>query len=598
MKTFRDFGINLPDHFHGDRKTLCPRCSSERKHKTEPCLSVNGDLGVWKCHNCGWEGSIHEREDFLPRHHSESKPEPVYRKPAPETVRNDLNTGVIEYFRRRGISAETLRNTGVFSTTHYLAGTGRETLCFAFPYYKNGELLNIKYRDARKNMTQEKDPEPCLWNIDACLEANVIYITEGEIDALSLIECGIVSAVSVDKGAPQERDSSADKKLECVRNCIAVLNNAESVVICSDKDGPGLRLERELIALLGPAKCKIATYPNGCKDLNDVLVKYGPEVVRESVRYAESVPVPGIHRFSDFRDEILDLYYRGKPRGLSTGWPEFDQIYTLQPGSMNVITAAPESGKTEFAHALMVNTIRLHNWKWGIFSPEMMPVKNLFSNFAEKVIGNSFFGKKDERIQPEELTRALEMIDHSIFPIVPDCDVICNVENLLEMAKVLIVRHGINGFLLDPWNELETTIKPGISETTYTGQLLQKIVRFARQYNIWFGIVAHPAKLKKDDSGQYPVPTLYDISGSANFFNKADSGIALWRDRKKKTNIVQVHVQKVKNKYIGISNYKQDFSWDRRSGRFTPVPDEPEPQQHPEQYSGHRYSTDYLPYKD
>ena len=166
------------------------------------------------------------------------------------------------------------------------------------------------------------------------------------------------------------------------------------------------------------------------------------------------------------------------------------------------------------------------------------------------------------------------------------------------MAKVLIVRYGINGFLLDPWNELETTIKPGVSETTYTGQLLQKIVRFARQYNIWFGIVAHPAKLKKDDSGQYPVPTLYDISGSANFFNKADSGIALWRDRKKKTNIVQVHVQKVKNKYIGISNYKQDFSWDRRSGRFTPVPDEPEPPQRTEEYSVHRYSADYLPYKD
>ena len=125
------------------------------------------------------------------------------------------------------------------------------------------------------------------------------------------------------------------------------------------------------------------------------------------------------------------------------------------------------------------------------------------------------------------------------------------------------------------------------------------IFHFARTYNIIVILVAHTRKMDIDKvNGGYEEPTPYDISGSAHFFNKADSGIALWRDRKKKTNIVQVHVQKIKNKYIGVSNYKQDFSWDRRSGRFTPVPDEPDQPQNIEQYSGHRYTDDYLPYKD
>ena len=240
MSHFSDYGIDLPDHFPGDRKTLCPQCSATRKKSHDPCLSVNGETGMWHCHNCGWSGKLSDGDaPAVP-------PRRTYRRPDAKLVGSEIDPLVINYFATRGIGANALVKARVCSAWHFLPGTGEETLCIAFPYYRNGELLNIKYRDARKNMAQEKDPEPCLWNIDACKNADTIYITEGEIDALTLIECGFSTAVSVDKGAPQPNDSDATKKLECVTNCLEILENAETVVLVTDKDEPGLRLEKEL----------------------------------------------------------------------------------------------------------------------------------------------------------------------------------------------------------------------------------------------------------------------------------------------------------------------------------------------------------------
>lgn len=146
MKSFRDFGIDLPDHFSGDRKVICPQCSANRKKKGDPCLSVNGDKGVWHCHNCGWSGSLEQG-------HSGGT-EQVYHLPEPIPAEEACNIDprILEYFRRRGISRATLTEAKVFSTYHYLPATQEDTLCFAFPYYKEGKLINVKYRDANKNM--------------------------------------------------------------------------------------------------------------------------------------------------------------------------------------------------------------------------------------------------------------------------------------------------------------------------------------------------------------------------------------------------------------------------------------------------------------
>ena len=570
MASFRDFGIDLPDYFPGDRKITCLKCSATRKKPHDPCLSVNGETGKWHCHNCGWSGCREmpteaEKAERVAR---------AYRRPDPpkrEEVEN-IDPRVVAYFRSRGIGPAALKAGKVYSCRHYLPGAGGETLCMAFPYYKNGELVNVKYRDARKNMAQEKDPEPCLWNFDALKGAQTVYITEGEIDALTLMECGFSTACSVDKGAPQPGDEHVNKKLECVTRAAEVLHGADWIVICSDKDEPGQRLEKELVGILGPSKCKIAQYPDGCKDLNEVLQKCGKKAVMDAVFDAKPAPVPGLRKMSEFREDITSYWRKGKPRGLSTGFPGLDERFTFQPGSVNVITGIPGSGKSEFLHQMIINAIRLHGWKAAVFSPEMLPVENLFSNFAEKLIGKSFFGPVEERMSWDELQGALDTIDENIKVILPAADKTPTLPELLTMAQVCVDRYGCTMFVIDPYNEIEHTRDQWMTETEYVSWFMARLRKFARQNKVWVGLVAHPTKLKKDErSHKYPVATLYDVSGSANFANKTDNGLSLWRDPAKRDNRVQVHILKIKNKHIGRANTQVDFIWDRRNGRFREV---------------------------
>ena len=563
MATFRDYGIDLPEDFSGDRKTLCPQCSATRRKKNDPCLSVNGDTGVWHCHNCGWSGRKGERA-------AESS-QTVYRKPEPfaeaELV---IDPAIEEYFKGRGISRKTLYRCGVISTVHYLPGTGEDTLCIAFQYFKNGQLLNVKYRDANKNMAQEQNPEPCLWNYDMAQGQKDLFITEGEIDALTLVECGFPGAVSVDKGAPQVKDKSHDKKLECVERCRELLESAETVFICSDRDEPGQLLEKDLIALAGAAKCKIPAYPEGCKDLNDVLVRHGRGAVIDAIRNAKNVPVPGIRKMSEFTENILDYWRKGHPRGFSTGWKEFDENFTLQPGSVTIITGIPTSGKSEFLHALLINAWREHSWKSVLYSPEMLPVDLLFANFAEKLIGKPFFGKAETRMTYGEVQQAIGEVSQFITPILPDTYSMFTLEEILRAAKVCIDREGVKVVAIDPYNRIRHAREGWMSETDYIGQFMGTLVSFAKTEGVAVFLVAHPTKLKKDErSKQYPIATLYDISGSANFYNMTDNGLSLYREMKKDNNTVQVHVQKIKNKFCGRMYTSTEFVWDRTTGRFS-----------------------------
>lgn len=566
MASFRDFGIDLPDHFSGDRKVICPRCSHTRKKKGDPCLSVNGETGLWKCHNCGWSGSRDTRTEL------DRVVERVFRKPVPlpKEEMECIDKRVIGYFASRQIGVEALKVGKVYSTYHYLPAKGQETLCIAFPYYKNGTLVNVKYRDVDKNMAQEKDPEPCLWNIDACKDANTIYITEGEIDTLTLIECGLPASVSVDKGAPQVEDEKVDKKLECIVRCMDILQAAEWVVLCTDKDPPGVRLEKELLNLIGPAKCKLARYPEGCKDLNDVLVRYGHKAVLDAVFNAKAAPIPGLRRMAEFQEDIVKYWRKGQPKGLSTGYAALDEKFTFQLGSVNVVTGIPGSGKSEFMHQLVINAICLHGWKAAVFSPEMLPVESLFQNFAEKLVGKSFFGPAETRMTFDEMQTALAQLSKDVQVILPDADKTPTLSELLTAAQVCVDRDNVKMFVLDPYNEIEHTREPYMSETEYVSYFMARLRKFARQNKVWVGLVAHPTKLKKDEkSKKYPVATLYDISGSANFANKTDNGLSLWRDTSKKDNVVELHILKIKNKFIGKANTSISFAWCRENGTFS-----------------------------
>jgi twinkle protein len=77
--------------------------------------------------------------------------------------------------------------------------------------------------------------------------------------------------------------------------------------------------------------------------------------------------------------------------------------------------------------------------------------------------------------------------------------------------------------------------------------------------------------MQRDSSGKIPVPTLYDISGSANFANKADVGIVIHRDPTNDPTRTDVFVRKVRFKQTGRIG-ATSLRYDKLTGRYSEIP--------------------------
>lgn len=189
-----------------------------------------------------------------------------------------------------------------------------------------------------------------------------------------------------------------------------------------------------------------------------------------------------------------------------------------------------------------------------MFSPENQPTEDHVSRMCEKFVGAPFFDGPTPRMSQTELSVAMDFLQDQFWWILPDAEDDWSLDSLLLKAKALVRRVGINGLVIDPWNEIDHARPQGLSETEYISQSLTKIRRFARGNNVHVWVVAHPAKLQKDASGKYPCPTPYDISGSAHWRNKADNCIAVYRHFQvegEPPKPIEIHVQKIRFRHVG-----------------------------------------------
>jgi twinkle protein len=264
-------------------------------------------------------------------------------------------------------------------------------------------------------------------------------------------------------------------------------------------------------------------------------------------------------------DLVLYLHEFGDRSGLSTGWPLLDEFYTVKLGQMSIITGIPSSGKSNWLDALMVNLTIRHNWAFAVFSPENWPVERHIQSIIEKIARRPFTGQ-GLCIEREELPEMIQEIDHRFFFLMPPEDEM-TVDAVLEKARIAIFRSGVKGIVIDPWNELEHTFG-NLTETQYISAMLGKIRRFARRNGVHVWIVAHPQKLIKDkDTGKYKPPTMYEISGGANWRNKADVGICVHRPDMT-NDITEIYIQKVRFREIGKLGAVQ-FRYARETGNYT-----------------------------
>ena len=559
--------IRLPAYALGNYKIICPRCSHTRRNRTDPCLSVtiDEDGAVYKCHHCSWTGAVSDRDT------------PTTPKPKPKRDPAKLNLlplppQAIEWFKARGISHQTAAVAGVRWTRKWFPEIGEQD-CIAFPYRKpGGEIVNAKFRTLDKHFAQVKGAEKLLWGIDWLdFEAPHVVIAEGECDVLALMEAGVDNPLSVPDGAPKQVrdgaiDPSEDTKFSYVWAAKGELDRFQKIILACDSDEPGRALTEELARRFGRERCWIATWPEDCKDENDVLVKHGAERLRQCIAEAKPHPIKSLFDIGQFESDVLALYKAGRRRGVSTGWAEVDRYMTIRPGELSIVSGIPGSGKSEFIDALMVNLAQQEQWRFALCSFENPPDEHI-GKLAEKVARAPFYDGPRLRMSESDLTCAVAWLRQHFFLIRAE-DEAPTIEWILETARAAVMRYGIKGLLIDPYNEIEHKRPANMTETEYVSQLLGKIKRFAQGHGVHVWFVAHPAKMRRDEGGKIPVPTLYDISGSANFVNKADLGVIVSRNWDEDSNDVEIHVKKVRFKAVGKVGIAY-LKYDRATGIYS-----------------------------
>lgn len=561
MKTFTDFGIDLNGKTGVEVKTTCPQCSASRKKKNYPCLNVNTNDGVWHCWHCSWSGSIKSGEYERPQ-----IVKPVeYRRPDFVPNPTGLPEKLLAWFAERCITPSVLVRNKIAYGPIYMPQVEEETNAVQFPYYRGDAVINIKYRDGRKNFRMAAGAERILYGLNDI--AATTLICEGEMDKLALEVAGFPNAVSVPDGAPAADSKNYANKFDFLN--APELEKVERFIIAVDNDAPGARLSEEIIRRLGPEKCLTVEWSSECKDANDVLQTYGAEVLRECIEFARPVPIVGAFEAEDFFAAVMHNYEHGIPGGLHTGWHTLDPYYTVRPGEWTLVTGIPGHGKSEWLDALAVNLARMEGWSFGVYSPENQPVDYHIIKVLEKYVGKPFGPGPHERITREELTRGMAWVNQNFKWILPD---IPTLDALLTTAKSMVKRYGIRGLILDPWNEIEHQRPKDMTETEHISICLGQIRRFARSNGLHIWIVAHPTKLQKDKDGKYPVPTPYDVSGAAHWRNKADNCIAIWRDlADDTTRDVEVHIQKVRFKAVGRVG-QTVLQYNRVTGQYKDMP--------------------------
>ena len=253
---------------------------------------------------------------------------------------------IYEYFQRRCISPKTLDYADVRQD---------EEGNIVWNYYDTNDVLTmVKYRPSRKIRKGENkcwcqkdaDTSNLLFNMNRINATAPLLICEGEPDCLSAIESGFTNAVSVPLGS---------SNFHWIEENWDWLEQFDSIIVCSDNDEAGMKMQKEVVYRLGSWRTKVVEIPpvielNGKRvsvnDLNEALYYLGKEKVLELILNAKDSPVPGVIDFSDIQDVDLDQI-----DGIKTGIKPLDRyLMKLFQGTLNIVTGINGcvSADTEF----------------------------------------------------------------------------------------------------------------------------------------------------------------------------------------------------------------------------------------------------------
>ena len=537
----------------GATQGICPLCSHTRKPKNQKaqCASYDWERGLGTCHNCNTTFQLHTYQ-------RKGASEKVYVRPTKPTNFNEVGTKVEEWFAKRGISKQTLIDLYVGEGQEFMPQTGRQENTIQFRYYMGDQLINIKYRDGRKNFKLYKGAEKVFYNINSIVGYDTCVITEGEIDVLALHEAGISNVISVPNGATLNNNN-----LDYLDNCIDYFDDKQKIILAVDADDPGQMLKQELVRRLGAEVCYLVDF-NGEKDANDYLIKYGADELRDAIHNARPVPLENVSTLKDVEDELRDFVKNGFKPGYQIGLKNFDNIFSTYTGQFITVTGIPSSGKSDFVDQMVVGYNQLYGWKTAYASPENQPVylhaHKLMRKHWQDMPGVGDIGNNKWQQVTNHVNDNYFFIDMDKYSL----------ESVLRKGAELVKRKGIKCLVLDPFNKIRDVDAKSDDVNRYTMDYLAKIETFCKKYDVLTFIVAHPTKMYKGTNGKIEEPTMYNIKGGGEWYDASYHGLLVHRDYEAKT--TKVKVLKVKFQNLGENGAEAHFTWEPKSGSF--IPDE------------------------
>ena len=537
---------------NGKEKIECPVCSGEKKRNGDKSIQIDHNEGFGKCFRC---------ESLTFRKEAENLTEKEYKKPFNDVATHvNFSDRMLKYMDSRKISLDTLNALYVSQENYYQPTLQKNVDNIVFNYFEGEVLVNKKYRSADKKFTQTSGAKSIFYNINSVIGKSECFIVEGEFDVLAMVEAGYKNTISVPNGANDNDDYW--------KNSEKYLKNIKKFIIATDNDEKGNLIKDKIAQRLGRYRCEFIEWEN--KDANGDLIA---GCINESVKNKKRFKVGGTFTVSDLYDDMIDLYDNGLPEIIYPkhwSFGNLKDIFSVMRGHLVTGTGVPSHGKSNFIEWYVLNLVKDYNMKASFFSPEHSPMHLHKTTFVQKAFAKNYWKSYVgcQRITKEEITKYRDWADEKIYLTAPEDGEFPTWEWLINKFKEQMYSFGVDIFVIDAFNKLEL---PNGNKIDEINKVLTKLTMFAQMNNVIVFLIAHPTKMKKNDAGIYDCPTLYDVSGSADFRNQTHDGFSIYRyfendaGQENTTSFINL---KTKMSFQGEIGKRVDFDYHLPSGRY------------------------------
>ncbi len=464
-------------------------------------------------------------------------------------------------FPKRKLSVDVCRKYG-----YGLGKDSKGKVCQVAPYYSpEGQVVAQKLRYANKDFKFVGDTKTTMFFGQQLFKegGKNLYITEGEIDALSLYQAMKWATVSIPNGAQG-----------ALKSCKANLEYLESfnfVTFCFDNDKHGLKASKQCAELLTPGKAKIATFPEGFKDANDMLVAGKLKELIEVVAWQSKVFRPdGIINGADLAEKVLEIPQMGYP----IQYPELNgKLRGLHKGMLAMFTAGSGIGKSTLVHEIGYE-LMAQGLKLGIISLEES-VQRAAWRYMSIALNKPIHLLRNE-LTDEQLTQAFDTTLGQGNIFFYDHFGSTSLDNLMNKFKYMATGLDVDFIILDHISIVVSGLDDDGDERKLIDKLMTKIRSLAEETGVGILAIVH---LKRKDKGRSyndgAQVSLSDLRGSGALEQLSDFVIAMERDQQgEQPNLATLRV--LKNRHTGVLGVADTLSYSVDTGRLILAPEQTE----------------------